>query len=235
MVKSKAHSGQTRAVRSGTRSPARTRKNSTREERRHQIIAEAIGLFAEDGLDASMGEIAARIGVSQPLIFKYFPTKKDITDGVYENMYARRWNPEWENALKDRSIPLQDRLFRFYENYSSSVHTREWIRIFFFAALRNVDITKRYVSMITEHFLKPLCAELRAHFSYPGPEVTPISEREIELVWSLHSTFVYIVVRRYIFGTPAPKTVHPLIEDIVGTFLHGAEPTLGRILLGRMT
>ena len=59
------------------------------------IVNEAIRYFAEVGFSGQTRELARRIGVTQSLIFRYFPTKEDLIDRVYQEGYLRRWNPYW--------------------------------------------------------------------------------------------------------------------------------------------
>ncbi len=49
------------------------------EERREQIVAAALEEFARGGLHGTSTElIAKRVGVSQPYLFRFFETKKDL-------------------------------------------------------------------------------------------------------------------------------------------------------------
>lgn len=51
----------------------------TAEDRREQVIDAAIGVFARRGFEgATTAEIAAKVGVSQPYLFRLFPSKKDL-------------------------------------------------------------------------------------------------------------------------------------------------------------
>jgi AcrR family transcriptional regulator len=66
---------------SGTnhRSKRAARARMTSAERREQLIEIARGLFAERGLDgASIEEIAARAGVSKPVVYEHFGGKEGI-------------------------------------------------------------------------------------------------------------------------------------------------------------
>ena len=90
------------------------RKRLSREEREKQIISEAVRYFSEVGFGGQTRELARRLGISQSLLFRYFPTKDDIIKRVYEEVYLSRWKPEWETLLSDRSRPLSDRLNQFY-------------------------------------------------------------------------------------------------------------------------
>jgi AcrR family transcriptional regulator len=47
------------------------------DDRRRQLLARAVELFAEHGYDElSMAAIARRAGISKPLLYHYFPSKK---------------------------------------------------------------------------------------------------------------------------------------------------------------
>lgn len=51
----------------------------TAEDRREQVIDAAIGVFARRGFEgATTAEIASKVGVSQPYLFRLFPSKKDL-------------------------------------------------------------------------------------------------------------------------------------------------------------
>jgi AcrR family transcriptional regulator len=58
------------------------------EERREQLLDSAVGYILERGLsDFALDKVAARAGVSVPLIYKYFPKREDILKAVLEREY----------------------------------------------------------------------------------------------------------------------------------------------------
>lgn len=64
----------------------------TAEERREEVLRAAIQEFAQFGLHgASTENIARRVGISQPYIFRLYGTKKELfkaaVDACYERMY----------------------------------------------------------------------------------------------------------------------------------------------------
>lgn len=71
--------------------PRRATQSETRlslEERREAILQAAIHEFAVRGLyGASTEAIAARVGISQPYIFKIFGTKKELFLAAVERIY----------------------------------------------------------------------------------------------------------------------------------------------------
>lgn len=58
------------------------------EERREQLLDSAVAFILERGLsDFSLEKVAARAGVSVPLIYKYFPKRDDILKAVLAREY----------------------------------------------------------------------------------------------------------------------------------------------------
>jgi AcrR family transcriptional regulator len=59
-----------------------------REQRVDEILAAARAVFCEKGYEqAAVSEIAARIGVVEGTVFKYFPTKRELLLKVLEHWY----------------------------------------------------------------------------------------------------------------------------------------------------
>ncbi len=193
-------------------------------------MQEAIRFFAEVGFEGQTRELARRLGITQPLIFRYFPTKDDLIERVYQEVYLSRWNPWWEELLEDRSMPLTRRLSVFYKAYTKAIFTYEWVRIFVYSGLKGVNINKRYLALIRERVLKRIMTELRAEAGLPPPDRVPIGEPEIELAWALHGGLFYIAIRRWIYDFDSPEDIERVIDARVEAFVCGTAPVLRRLL-----
>jgi AcrR family transcriptional regulator len=68
-------------------SPAGRPRNKRADARRNydKLIAAARDSFAEDGISASLEEIARRAHVGIGTLYRHFPTRKDLFEGVYRN------------------------------------------------------------------------------------------------------------------------------------------------------
>jgi len=55
---------------------------------RERIVAAAVEVFAERGLEASTAEIAARAGVGEATLFRRFPTKDDLVTAIIGVQFA---------------------------------------------------------------------------------------------------------------------------------------------------
>src|SRR3546814_3661518 len=73
------------------------------------MIEEAAAFFAEVGFEGATRALAARLGVTQALIYRYFPSKQDLIDAALAEVFGDRWNPEWEALLADAARPLEER------------------------------------------------------------------------------------------------------------------------------
>ena len=137
--------------------PAKRRRLSP-EERENLIIETAIEFFAEHGFEASTRDLARKLGITQPLLYNYFPTKQKLIERVYEKIYLKRWQPKWNDLIIDRTQPLTDRLIQFYQQYTDAVYDYVWVRSFLYAGLTGIDINDRYLEIIkTKRFDSDLC------------------------------------------------------------------------------
>lgn len=210
-------------------SPAK-RQRLLPDEREKQIVQAAIRFFAEVGFDGQTRELAKRLGVTQPLLYRYFPTKKDLVDRVYRDVYLNRWKPEWQDWIKDRSRPVAARLKQFYGEYYPAIVNHDWMRIFFQAGMRNVGINQRYLKLVRERIFLALCEEVRHEFGLPSVKAAPITPAELELYWGLHGAIIYDGIRQYIYGLSVPPHPTAVIEAKIDIFVAGLKPVLRKII-----
>lgn len=192
------------------------RKRLPSEERREEFVQKAIEFFAEEGFDSSTRKLAKRLGVTQPLLYRYFDSKDDLIAEVYETVYVRRWRGEWDEMLADRSAPLRDRLLKFYRAYAKVVFQRDWMRIFLFAGLKGGAINRRYIDRVRERILEPIIREYRHETGVP---IGPVTDSETELAWSVHGGIYYFGVRTEIYGQTPVKGLDFVIETSVDSLL----------------
>ena len=198
------------------------RQRLSPEARERQIVDGAIAFFAEVGLSGQTRELAQRLGVTQPLIYRYFPTKQDLIDRVYEEVFVGRWRAEWTDLIGDRARPLRDRLIAFYQVYARDVLTYDWIRIYMFAGLADEDINRRYITLLENQLLVPIAREVRDEAGAPSPSETPITGLEIEAAWYIHAAVFYYFVRKHIYQAKTEADLDAFIEDVVDRTLDGA-------------
>lgn len=195
------------------------RKRVTVEARREEFICKATEFFAEEGFGGGTRELAARLGVTQPLLYRYFPSKEELIQAVYRRVYLDRWKPEWDALLKDRTQPIRQRLQRFYEDYTDAIFDRAWLRIYFFSGLKGVKINRCYIAMAETRILTPIIAEFRHEAGLPPRD--PPAPEDLELAWVLHGGIFYYGVRKFIFKLPVEEDKSRVIANALDVFLAG--------------
>lgn len=197
------------------------RKRLAAADRERQILLGAIRYFAEVGFNGQTRQLAERLGITQPLLYRYFPTKRHLIERVFGEVFLKRMDPGWGALISDRSRPLPDRLFEFYQQYSRATYTYEWIRIYMFSALMGNDINRRYIKIVEDSILKPICAEIRHAVGLPDPDQAPISELELEHIWVMHGGLFYYAVRKYIYHSRVAADFPAVVRRSVSGMIEG--------------
>ena len=203
-------------------SPPMRRRRLEPEDREREIVDGAVAFFAEVGFDGGLRDLAKRLGITHQNLFRYFPTKEALIERVYKKVYLGGWQPEWETVLHDSSQPLDKRLIDFYESYLSVIFRYDWIRIFVFAGLRGVGISRRYLDLIQKKVVEPLGFELRRVAGLSEELDRALSSDEFEIAWGLHGELFYLAIRRWVYGMKTPDDLGPIIRAAVVRFLEGA-------------
>ncbi|MDQ8698460.1 TetR/AcrR family transcriptional regulator [Hyphomicrobium sp. LHD-15] len=214
----------------GSRKPKRKRLDpQTREE---EIVEGASLYFAEVGFDGSMRDLAARLGISHALLFRYFPTKDALIDRVYDRIFLSRWDPTWDGLLDDGTLPLAERLKRFYSGYLRAIDRPEWVRTFIYGGLAGININQRYLSLIKRKVIAPVAVEL-GKLGGTGHGGAVPSEEALELSWGLHGEVFYLAIRRWVYGVKVTTDVEGFVALTVAKFLEGAPAVLKMRSRGR--
>lgn len=199
---------------------AKQRRRSP-DDRRREFVAKATEFFSEEGFDGGTRALARRLGVTQPLLYRYFPSKDDLIKEVYRTVYLDPLDPGWEELLTDRSRPVRERLAEFYRAYTDAIFTRKWLRIYLYAGLKGLDINRWYVGMVKDKILTPIIRECRHHAGL-AVQSKP-SATELELAWVFHGGIFYYGVRKYIYEAPVLVDKERMISNALDVFLAGFE------------
>ena len=201
-------------------------------ERERQILDAAIEFFAEVGFGGQTRELSRRLGITQPLLYRYFPSKQDLIERVYRAVYLGPWDPGWERLLDDRRIPLRERLIEFYGRYTAVIFNPRWLRIYLYSGLLGVGFNKRYLARLERRVLARICRELRHEFGLPAPGRVPVRVAEMELVQGLQAAIFYHGVRKHVYGIDVLPETGRAIEIAVDAMLDGAPREMRRLVVG---
>lgn len=199
----------------------RPRRRMAAEDREVEIVRHATAYFAEHGLSAGTIKLARRIGITQPLLYKYFPTKDALIDKVYEQLLPQNWDPTWESLIEDETIPLPIRLKKFYTGYVTSVLTYEHVRLFLFSGLGRNEFNARCYAILSKRIFERIALALRREYGPPSDSPS-VQKSDLELVQSLHAVMYHLAYRRYVHQEPMPDDLSELVSLKVDTFLYGA-------------
>ncbi len=209
--------------------PRPARRRLPPDERERLIVAEAVKFFAEVGFEGHTRDLARRLNITQPLLYRYFPSKEALIDRVYQEVYVNRWQPTWEALIEDRAQPLRQRLIAYYRDYARTILDPAWIRIFLFAGLKGGRLNARFLDMVRERIFTRVIREIRVDQGLALPPELPFSEIEYELVWGLHASIFYIGIRKWIYGLPIPDDIDAIVDAKVTAFLEGVPQVMRQL------
>ncbi|GJD65993.1 TetR/AcrR family transcriptional regulator [Methylobacterium frigidaeris] len=213
--------------------PAPTGRRLTAAERERQIVEGAIAYFAEVGLDGQTRELARRLGIAQPLLFRYFPTKAALIERIYEEVYLKRWDAGWEATVRDPSLPCLERFRRFEIDYQRTIDNYAWLRIFVSAGLKGFDLPSRYLGMVRARIFTPLLTDMRAESRLPSPEDQPLAADEYELLFGIHGALVYVGLRSLVYGIDGGVDRDAVRAAMLDAALPGLLATHRRVVAAR--
>ncbi|MBV8839385.1 MAG: TetR/AcrR family transcriptional regulator [Alphaproteobacteria bacterium] len=160
------------------------------------MLARAGDFFAEYGLTAQTRPLAAACGVTQRLLYRYFPSKAALLAEVYGEAIIAPFKAVWIVQLKNRAQPLEERLFTFYRNYYRGVLTRKWLRLFLYASLAEANMAPDYTQAILMEMLETVVAEVAHDQGVLLPRQRKIIH---EIGWILHGAVSHLAIRRHIY------------------------------------
>lgn len=210
--------------------PARTKTAKRRatvrlpaSERRDLILKKAFEFFSEYGLTAQTRGLADACGVSQRLLYSVFPNKSALINAVYDANIAGPFKAIWFVHLRDRSKPLERRLREFYQEYYDTILTRNWLRLFLYASLAEVEMAPTYIAAIIKTLLETVVEEAAADAGLPMPSDRALIQ---ELGWALHGNVSHLAIRRHIYHDRTSVAVERVIGIHVAAFLAGIKSVL---------
>lgn len=205
--------------------PSNNTKNIQRrkpgEERRVEIANVAGELFAAHGFSVSTRAISEALGITQAALYKHFKSKEALIEEVFRQRYLDQRPSDFADTLSDRSRPLAARLTQAYTTFFDDI-TETSLKLFQRASYDGLEIAKRYRPHLDDRILWPLLDSLRVEATLPGIEQVEPRKLERELVMMLHSTIIFLAIRKFVYRIDFDGTEPDIIKLHVETWLNGA-------------
>ena len=155
-------------------------------EREKQIVNAAIAFAAQHGFNFTTRELAEKMGITQPLLYRYFKNRQALIDRIFQEVYLSRWQPGWNDLLQDRTRPLLHRLVSYLRVYLKAILDEKWIRIFLISSFDDPEISQRYIAMLHDQTFRIILDEIAHETSGMVPSAPEKLELAREVIWSFH-------------------------------------------------
>ncbi len=201
------------------------KRRLTGEARVQAILQAAAQLFADEGLGGTTRQIAKQLGVTQALLYKFFASKDQLIDRVYETYFHDRWDTSWDRLLNDDTLLLEQRLLRFYGVYAERADAVA-VRLFMHAGLAGRPLPGARGAKLTDQIFAPVITALRKDIGLPPFSDRAMMRGERELCMQLHSSVIFLGIRRHVYRMPMPDDLTDVIALYVRSFMAGAPEAL---------
>ena len=188
-------------------------------ERRQAIIKEAIRLFSEKGFrGTTTRELAAAVGVSEPVIYQHFAAKKDLYAAIIESKYKEasddldycRNGAECDDRTAFQTLGRL--IWRWYED------DRPLTRLLFFSALEGNELADMFFTRHAAGFLEAVSGYIRTRIE--AGAFRPVDPET--LAWSFIGMVAHYAQSVSVFRfNPTPRPREAVLEDMVDVFLRG--------------
>ncbi len=199
------------------------RKRLTHDERKALILDRAADYLSENGFPVRTRRLAAAAGISQRLIYYFFPNKSALIDEIYNSAIQGPFKAIWFVELADRSKPVAKRLRAFYRDYFDTLLTRRWTRLLLYSSFSAQNMAPRYISGIILRLLETIVEEVAAERGVKLPTEKPVIH---EIGWILHGAVSHLAIRRHLFHANLTVPVDLVLDAQIDAFLAGFEPML---------
>jgi len=196
------------------------KKRMSAKGRREQILEGAWSLFAQKGFrGTTTREIAKRLGISEALMFKYFPTKA----ALYRAIIQKRMHGTEEMLFPKEAIDSKDdrQVFKSILSYLLRKNTADptFMRLLLYSALEGHDLSKMFFENHAMDHTKLLARYIQRRIQEDGfRKVDPLLTARAFIGMAIHyvmSQEIYGMKKLFHFSH------HKVVETLVDLFLNG--------------
>jgi len=202
---------------SGCSEPCLVARRRDKAATKQALLAAAVAVFAERGFDgATTREVAARAGVNEGLIQRYFGGKAGLLQAIVGNLCSERLTacraaPPSESLKVEIATVLRHEILQADAN-------RDFLRVFISRALVDPDLAASLKTHYKESRMPHLVHRLK-HFQANG---TLDAAVDLETLAATITTFAFgLGFMRQVVLSEDPKHLEAMIDAIAATLVRG--------------
>lgn len=183
-----------------------------------KILASARKLFAERGFKGTTTvAIAQHAGVNEALIFRHFPTKRDLHTAILQDRLEGEALVRLVKAAECPNLPEEEALRLVAERFLEAIDP-DFLRLYYFSALEGCDMSVKFHEQFMKRFMGAIEELLRR-----GMAQGRFRPLDTELVaQAFIGMFRSHVLTRELFPEQSPARSHREIVDVLcELFLRG--------------
>lgn len=197
--------------------------------RRAQIIEAACEFFADHGFSGPTRDLAASIGVTQALLYRYFDSKTDLIEAVFAAVFSGSWGGDAvERFEATDGDPMVERLSAVYEGMLPRM-TRTATRLLFRAGLDSYAGPISRNACVGHAFAAAVVAAWRSEEGHPSLEAKSMLEGERMLALSMHDAMLSIRMREHVLHAPRTLEDADAIRQTAEIYDAGARAVMNRL------
>jgi AcrR family transcriptional regulator len=197
------------------------RQRMTSVERRAAIIEAAVDLFSQNGFrGTTTRELAAAVGVSEPVLYQHFATKKDLYLAIVEHMLEHITN-RFESRLEELPDGATDeQYFRWLVSQMWDWYAEDmrYVRLLLLSALEGHELAdlwhERALGILLEHVCRVVDSRMEAG---EFREMHPMLATE-----ALLGPVAHVCMMTMLLGCKLPGiTKEAVVKEFVDIYLNG--------------
>jgi AcrR family transcriptional regulator len=190
------------------------RAEAEQSTRREEVLETALTLVSEHGVaGASLRKLAAELGISQPSLYHYFPSKDALVSAVVEYCADKMLASALDLPAPQRKEDIPRFAMRAVVDLWSTERHPRFVRFMFVVALESKE-NRAFIQRVFEERLYPGFAVLANAFGRDDAEREELRHVLWMVVYSLGLSFLE---QRALFGKPsASQDVLDHAEWVVG-------------------
>ena len=164
--------------------------------------------------------------MTQPLLYRYFPSKDDLIKEVYRTVYLEPFDHRLGQAAGRPLAAVTRPAAGILSRYTDVIFTRKWLRIYLYSGLKGLDINRWYVGVVRDKILTRIMRECRHELGFRRKASRPHPRSN----WPGYFTAASSITAFANTSTNLPvlEDKEQMISDALDVFLAGFERVFGR-------